>query len=295
MDMPKVDLNPIRTGSPAAVQEFFDNTADYWDTLYDGATFIHRHMHDRKSIVLAEVEQISRDGPLTVLDLGCGTGVLTRSLLEQGHQVAGVDCAGNMLARLRRCVSQYPGDRFLGAIQASVCATPFQDSQFDLVLCVGVIQYQQNEDNTLKEISRVTRTGGYCVITVPNLLTVAHLTDPMYGMRLFKRLWTRVFLKSEPCASARGVFRVVGEHGGAEPCNKKYLQWEIVSALARHGLILRKEIGYGFGPLTLVGTELLPDRISTRLSKTLDSLARRRGMRWLSYVANRWVFVAQKV
>lgn len=295
MDSQKVGPDPVRTNSPETIQEFFDRTTDYWDTLYGGTTFIHRHMQDRKAIVLAEVEQISHGRPLTVLDMGCGTGVLTRSLLERGHRVAGVDCAGNMLARLRRCTSQCPGERFLGVIQASVCATPFQDGQFDLVLCVGVIQYQQNEDGILKEISRLTRTGGYCVLTVPNLLTVAHLTDPIYGMRLFNRLWTRVFLKSEPCAGAHGAFRVVGEHGGAEPCNKKYLQWEIVPALARHGLILRKEIGYGFGPLTLGGRELVPDRISIRLSKAVDSLARCRGMKWLSYLANRWIFVVQKV
>lgn len=295
MDTGKVDWDPIGTGSTAVIQEFFDKTTDYWDTLYDGTTFLHRHMRKRKAIVLAEVEQISRGRPLTVLDLGCGTGALTRSLLERGHRVAAVDCAGNMLTRLRRCTKGSAGDHLLGAIQACVSATPFPDSQFDLVVCVGVIQYQQNEDEVLTEISRVMQTDGYCVLTVPNLLTVTHLTDPIYGLRFFKRLWTRVFLKSEPGASVHGAFRVVGDHGGVQPHNKKYPEWEIVSALSRHRLKLQKTIGYGFGPLTLLGREFLPERISIRLSNAFDSVARRRRMRWLAYLSNRWVFVVQKV
>ena len=295
MATPRTHVGPVRTGSAAGVQEFFDRTTDYWETLYDGSTFIHRHMRDRKEIVLAEVEQISRGRQLTVLDLGCGTGVLTRSLLQQGHYVAGVDCAENMLVRLRRGANESSGGRFLGAIQATVTDTPFKDAQFDLVLCVGVIQYQRNEDDVLREISRVVRTGGHCVLTMPNLLTVSHLTDPLYGMRFIQRLWTRLFLQSQPCAGTHGAFRVVGEYGGAEPCNKKFLKWEIASALSRHKLELRREVGYGFGPLTFAGRELLPDHLSIRFSNAVNSVARRRGMRCLSYVANRWVFVVQKI
>lgn len=277
------------------VQEFFDRTTEYWDTLYQGSTFVNRHMRDRKEIVLAEVQRISHGRQLKVLDLGCGTGILTRSLLEGGHRVAGVDCSYNMLAALRDGAEGSWGERFLGAFQAGVTDTPFQNEEFDLVLCIGVIQYQQNEDDVLREIGRVVKTGGHCVFTVPNLLTVAHLTDPLYGLRFIKRLWTRLFLRAEPWAGPHGVFRMVGDHGGKEPYNKKYLKLEITSALERHRLQLRKEIGYGFGPLTFISKELLPDRLSIHLSEAVNSIARQPGMKWLSYFANRWVFVVQKL
>jgi ubiquinone/menaquinone biosynthesis C-methylase UbiE len=283
------------TEPAVSVQEFFDRTADYWDTLYQGGTFIHRHMRDRKEIVLAEVERIAHGRQLAVLDLGCGTGILTRSLLEKGHHVASVDCSQNMLARLRESADGPLGERFLGAFQAGVCDTPFQNERFDLVLCIGVIQYQQDEDDVLKEIVRVVKTGGYCVFTVPNLLTVAHLTDPLYGLRLVKRLWTRLVAEVEPRAGLHGAFRVVGDHGGTEPYNKKYLKWEIISALERHRLRLRQETGYGFEPLPFAGRECLPDCISISLSNTVTSITQLPRMKWLSHFANRWVFVVQKL
>src|SRR5262245_13391441 len=38
----------------------------------------------------------------TILDLGCGTGLLTRELARDGHVVIGVDPAAAMLAYARR-------------------------------------------------------------------------------------------------------------------------------------------------------------------------------------------------
>jgi SAM-dependent methyltransferase len=40
--------------------------------------------------------------PRTILDLGCGTGLLTKALALRGHQVTGVDPAAGMLAVARR-------------------------------------------------------------------------------------------------------------------------------------------------------------------------------------------------
>jgi SAM-dependent methyltransferase len=295
MNCHDVQVTSTPADTPPDIREFFNRTTDYWDTLYEGRALIHRQMNDRKTTVLSEVQRLSRGHQLKILDLGCGTGILTQSLLEKGHYVAGLDCSENMLARLRQSVGGTFGKRFLGAIQAGVSHTPFQDGQFDLILCVGVIQYQHGENGVLKEISRLLKTGGHCILTLPNLLTVGHLTDPVYGLRFIQRLYRRLLFRTEPCAGTTGAFRIVGSLDGAEPYNKKYLKWEILPAIKKHGLELRKEIGYGFGPATFVGRALLPDKLSSRISDAITSMSKRPCMAWLLYFANRWVFVTQKV
>jgi SAM-dependent methyltransferase len=51
---------------------------------------------------------------------------------------------------------------------ADVEFLPFCDCTFDTVLCVGVLQYLGAPDAALKELARVTRSGGQVIITFPN-------------------------------------------------------------------------------------------------------------------------------
>lgn len=279
----------------AKVRDYFDSTTVYWDTVYEGNAFIHHHMNDRMRMVLAAVDEVSQRAQLRILDLGCGTGIVTQRLLQKGHRVAAVDCSAKMLAELRRSVGSYLFKQCVGAIQADVNYTPFRNDEFDLVLCVGVIQYQHNEDLVLSEISRVLRPKGHCIFTLPNLLTIAHLTDPIYVLRFIRRLLTRSLLGTELCSGESGVFKFLGEYGDAEPYNRKFVKPEVSRILRRHRLELRRETGYGFGPLTIITKAFLPERLSIGLSNTITSVSRCPGMRWFSYFANRWVFIAQKV
>ena len=54
--------------------------------------------------ILELLEPVRRRGAL-VLELGCGTGLLTRHLVGAGHRVVATDASPAMLARARRAVS----------------------------------------------------------------------------------------------------------------------------------------------------------------------------------------------
>jgi SAM-dependent methyltransferase len=45
---------------------------------------------------------------------------------------------------------------------------PFQDSAFDGVVCVGVLEYLEVDTNALREIGRVLKPGGTAVLSTPN-------------------------------------------------------------------------------------------------------------------------------
>jgi ubiquinone/menaquinone biosynthesis C-methylase UbiE len=95
-----------------------------------------------------------------VLDVGCGTGVVTRLSAERvGHDgaVAGVDVNPGMLAVARSVPS--PG----AAIEwheASAESLPFADGFFDVVVSSLALQFVQDKASALREMRRVLAPDG---------------------------------------------------------------------------------------------------------------------------------------
>jgi ubiquinone/menaquinone biosynthesis C-methylase UbiE len=70
--------------------------------------------------------------PLDILDLGCGTGILSLAYANKGHRVTGVDPALEMLRRAQRKVSCHP-------VEWIQCASQnfSSDKRFDLIIMTG--------------------------------------------------------------------------------------------------------------------------------------------------------------
>jgi ubiquinone/menaquinone biosynthesis C-methylase UbiE len=67
-----------------------------------------RYERGRPSYPAAAVDWLLPVGARRVLDLGAGTGKLTRALLNRGLEVTAVDPSDEMLAELRRAVPGVP-------------------------------------------------------------------------------------------------------------------------------------------------------------------------------------------
>lgn len=94
------------------------------------------------------------------LDVGCGTGIYTAWLAEQGLEVAGLDNDPVMLAAARE---KAPAARLqLG----DATALPFADDEFDLTLAVTLFCFLDAEQRraAARELLRVVRPGGRAVI-----------------------------------------------------------------------------------------------------------------------------------
>lgn len=99
------------------------------------------------------VSWLTGDQPARVLDLGAGTGKLTRSLVAAGHDVVAVDPSEPMLAQLRTVL---PGvDARIGSAER----LPLEDASVDVVTA-GQAFHWFDPAVALPEIARVLRPGG---------------------------------------------------------------------------------------------------------------------------------------
>jgi SAM-dependent methyltransferase len=93
------------------------------------------------------------DRPCRVLDLGAGTGKLTRALAAAGHQVVAVDPSGPMLQRLSRSLPAV--DARMGTAET----IPASDGSVDAVVVAQAFHWFDRAV-AVPEIARVLRPGG---------------------------------------------------------------------------------------------------------------------------------------
>jgi len=107
---------------------------------------------------------VEEHGPwdgLNVLDLATGTGIVAQLLAERvgTGQVIGSDINGEMLELAKKRV---PSVKF---VECSADSLTFSSDLFDVVVCQQGFQFFPDKVAAAKEIYRVLRSGGKCVIT----------------------------------------------------------------------------------------------------------------------------------
>jgi ubiquinone/menaquinone biosynthesis C-methylase UbiE len=285
-------MSEIDKDNQIKIRNHFTNTLNYWHTLYDGSEFLSLHLADRKRIVLNLVLEYAKGKKLKLLDMGCGTGILTRALLEQSHSVASLDCSEQMLKKLEESLKGSNYETFLGTTIGNVADTFFSAESFDAIICVGVFQYQLNDDDLLREIGRILKKDGFCVFTLPNLLRLNYLLDPLYYFRFLARAIKRIL----PKAMGRDIGvpnALSGEVSDALPYDNKYFMWQLNKSIEKHGLRIKEIVGFGYGPLTFWGKQIVSDERSITISRKLDQATNRCSL--LKYFSNRWAFVVEKI
>ena len=102
-----------------------------------------------------------------VLDAACGTGIVTRVAVERFKdigKIVGVDLNAAMLdiARQRMPTTRVP----VAWQEADLCALPFPDGGFDVVLCQQGLQFIPDKAGAIREMKRMLSSGGRLIFTV---------------------------------------------------------------------------------------------------------------------------------
>ncbi|GAB3642960.1 bifunctional 2-polyprenyl-6-hydroxyphenol methylase/3-demethylubiquinol 3-O-methyltransferase UbiG [Spirosoma arcticum] len=94
----------------------------------------------------------------TLLDVGCGGGILAEAFAELGMRVTGIDPSASSVETARHHAHQQKLtiDYWVGSGEK----LPFANASFDHVSCCDVLEHVQDVDAVLAEISRVLKPGG---------------------------------------------------------------------------------------------------------------------------------------
>lgn len=149
-----------------------------------------------------------------VLDVACGTGVVTRLAAPQvgpTGQVTGLDINAAMLDVARSLPP--PSGASIGWVEESAAAMGFADASFEVILCQQGLQFFPDKPAALREMRRVLVAGGRVVLSVwkspgPYNVAVAEALEQHAGMEAATR-----FRASRVVPDAEALHRLFVEAG----------------------------------------------------------------------------------
>jgi demethylmenaquinone methyltransferase/2-methoxy-6-polyprenyl-1,4-benzoquinol methylase len=168
---------------PHEVAEMFDGVAERYDLTNTVLSFGQDRGWRRATRAALSLRSGER-----VLDVGAGTGVSTVELGRNGAFAVGVDLSLGMLRAGRRARPDVP------LVAGDALRLPFPDAAFDAVTISFALRNVVDVEAALRELGRVTRTGGRLVVC-----EFSHPTNS-----LFRTAYLSYLMRSLP-AVARAV------------------------------------------------------------------------------------------
>ncbi|MGQ0541332.1 MAG: class I SAM-dependent methyltransferase [Blastocatellia bacterium] len=112
---------------------------------------------------------------LRILDVGCGTGANLEMLAQYGS-AEGVDVSDDALEFCRQ--------KGLSVQKGLAETLPYDDETFDITTALDVVEHLDDDIAGLKEMYRVTKTGGYSLIFVPAFMWLWGVQDDVSNHRI---------------------------------------------------------------------------------------------------------------
>jgi DNA gyrase subunit B len=156
-----------------------------------------------------------------VLDVACGTGLVSRLFTGRVARVVGVDITADMAEQAKPHLDEF--------VLAPAEALPFEDASFDVVVCRQGIQFMTLPD-AVREMVRVLRPGGRIVLI--NLCAYGEADRDEYFevLRLRNPVRRNFFLPGD-------VERMLAEAGCVDVTAERYVSVEDVDTWSDNGAI----------------------------------------------------------
>lgn len=155
---------------PQEVAKFDALASRWWDPHSEFKT-----LHDINPLRLGYIERFAGNlAGKTVLDIGCGGGILSESLAQHGAVVTGIDLAASPLevARLHRLESGVDVEYRL--ISAEDLAAQ-QPGHWDVVTCMELLEHVPRPDSVIRACADLVKPGGHVFLSTLNRNPKAYL------------------------------------------------------------------------------------------------------------------------
>ncbi|GMU20002.1 MAG: hypothetical protein AMXMBFR13_01030 [Phycisphaerae bacterium] len=246
---------PVTHSQTRIVRDHFDEWGEQWDDRYKRRP---RGMPDldlqlrRESvhILLKGLSAVSADR-LLVLDLGCGVGSVLDGFSRERIAVVATDLSGEMVSAAARL---HPADQHFVTDAAHL---PVGMSTFDVVVCVGMLEYVPDVNQVLQQVTRALRPGGRLIASFPNRNSVFRT------LLALERAAERIAIKGMDLLSGRTRDLTSYAHTSWSPRS-------VFDLLRRHGLETELVRFTTIGPYGRLGRLRLSIEVARRLSRAFE-------------------------
>ena len=209
----------------AEIARFQSAASRWWDP--EGEM---RPLHELNPVRLAYVERSGALRGRSVLDVGCGGGLLSEAMAVAGATVTGLDLASELLevARLHALESGVSVDYRLETAEAHAQS---HAGRYDVVTCMEMLEHVPDPGSVIAALARLVRPGGHVFVSTINRTPRAWLQAVVaaeYVLRLLPRgthAYDKFIRPSELAAWAR--------EGGLELVDVAGLEYDPFARSAR--------------------------------------------------------------
>ena len=135
------------------VMHRYNQSAHVYDTQYS---------EEQEAKITTIRQNLSLKNNSTVLDLGCGTGLLIKHFADETKLYVGADISRELLKYAKRKAQPFPNSTL---VLADADNLPFPSQTFDAVFAVTLLQNTPHPNNTLAEIHRVSKARASIIVT----------------------------------------------------------------------------------------------------------------------------------
>lgn len=148
--------------SAAEIEKFGALASRWWDP--NGP---QRPLHELNPARLGYVEQRCVLRGRTVLDVGCGAGLLSEAMARQGAHVVGLDLAPELIdvARIHLLESQLKVDYRLQSVESLAAEMP---GAFDVITCMEMLEHVPDPGSVLLACATLLKPGGTLFVSTLN-------------------------------------------------------------------------------------------------------------------------------
>jgi 2-polyprenyl-6-hydroxyphenyl methylase/3-demethylubiquinone-9 3-methyltransferase len=169
---------------PAELEKFSQLASRWWDPQGE-----FRPLHEINPLRLEWIDDRARLAGKTVLDVGCGGGILAEAMAARGAQVTGIDLGGKSLrvAQLHLLQSK------AAVVYEEASAEQFAErhaGEFDVVTCMEMLEHVPEPSSAIAACARLARPGGQVFFSTINRNPKSYLfavVGAEYVLRLLPR------------------------------------------------------------------------------------------------------------
>ncbi|MBY0264781.1 MAG: bifunctional 2-polyprenyl-6-hydroxyphenol methylase/3-demethylubiquinol 3-O-methyltransferase UbiG [Burkholderiales bacterium] len=147
---------------PAELDKFSELAHRWWDRNGE-----FRPLHEINPLRLGYIDRIAALKGKSVLDVGCGGGILAEAMAERGARVTGIDLADKPLkvAQLHLLESGLQIDYRRIAVEALAAESP---AAYDVVTCMEMLEHVPDPASVISACAALLKPGGHAFFATLN-------------------------------------------------------------------------------------------------------------------------------